>query len=632
MDARRWPIRVFLTLLAATGCAGSSDSATNDVPDPDGLVQFSTTPVPPLKLDLLFVLDDTASMAQHQGSLGAAFQRFDQALAKHGKPNLQVAFTTTNVCALGMPGAVRGKFVYDPAQEVDPNRVEKRVIPCSSDADCATWSTAHPEAPLPDPAHWVCEARPSGVQWTCDTPPQIKEQNGPDAFEPGDTLFTFTSQCRYLCNKDTTPDGCVSVFGQPAYRCLYPGGDATIAGCVLPPATDGCPAAADGPKVLNDAVADRWLKEWIAGRWAGSPDFDPQWKHLPTGDSAPDVAARDAARTGVFQRLFTCMATLAAPPGFACASQEQPLRAAWMALDKTGENAEQAANFLRDDTLLWIIAISDEDDCSAPEFQKADGTFANVVPFEDFGRCACLRDEQGCTAAGACDPAACLTDGVFDGAKCPLYSTTRSVNLLRSLKPDPAQVAFLAVTGGIVPGSTTSPSQDVGAIQQRYLDCKCSASNPAVAPFTYGCTGAHGRADLGIRMAQVAGAFGAGNGWVANLCADDTDFMLEDLVPQGELTLTPICLPQPLATPLFIEVRRYDPWGNCTTPDADGTCLPLVLATGPDAEGDYVLVQNSPACPLFDPTAGQRLENAILLKTPLTDSSRIDVRYQAQAE
>jgi hypothetical protein len=791
----------------------------------------------PAKLDILWVVDDSPSMCQEQQSLATSFKAFLEVFQKYTAIDMQLAVTTTNVCAKNKPGAVRGKFVYEPAKEVAPDCVEKRVISCRSDADCLAYSTAHPEAPLPDPTNWVCEKRQASDQWTCDTPQAVKDQGGVDTFEPGDYLFTFTSQCRYRCTKETDvgaaacarvfgqPDGCAATsatgaplsmcensqcstgacegnagltstvvdcasrcrgrectavcadfltdatqcqakceaangscidvcqvvskvdecgavcqsdwtcqqkcegylhdaarcqavcakgtltecrtecntqftnqdflcllscdskydctdrctaqFGAPTYRCLYPGNDKTIAGCVLPPATNPCPAVAEGPRMLNNTVADQWLKEWIAGRWGGDPDWDIRWKQLPTGDSTEDFAAREVARSKVFEQLFKCMATLGTQQT-GCALQEQGLRAAWMALDTEGENADQARKFLRDDAYLLIVAVGDEDDCSAPEYKKADNTFDNVIPAEQYGRCTCQRDELGCTPAGDCDPSLCLTNGSFDAKKCPLYSTARFVNLLRSLKPDPAQVVFASITGGVIAGSTTSPSDDLAAITSRYFDCKCSRPGSPIPPLTYGCLSDGGKADLGVRFAEVTKAFGLGTyGQLSNICSDaGIRPALESIANLVIPLLTQVCLPRPLewschgkceslfndrdacqvacaasdcfttcqdtfagkpgcaaicSSGEFIEVYKYDAKGNCAKVDAGGNCLPMKFAPNADADGDYSLVQNSPVCPLFYVTQGERLENAIQFRTPLEYSDRIEIVFRAAA-
>lgn len=789
----------------------------------------------PAKLDILWVVDSSPSMCQEQQSLASSFRAFLEVFQKYTAIDMQLAVTTSNVCAKGSSGAVRGRFVYQPASDLPPACLERRVLPCLNDAQCQNYVPKSGESPLPDAAAWVCEPPKKGAEglWFCDTPPEVKAEGGDDKY-PGDYLFTVGSACRYKCDREENPgrcaqvfgqpegckrdsaapvpsmceagtcatsacesnpelatssvdcsarcrgrecaevcgefladaaackakcdavgscvdvcqavskvedcgdvcqsdwtcqqkcedtlrdsgkcqavcekataaecqtecttrftnqeflcflacdtkyecsDRCIAQFGEPSYRCLYPGGnDKTKAGCLLPPATGPCPAPNQGPKILNSAAADQWLKEWIAGRWAGSPDFDPKWKDLPVTDSTEDFAAREGARSKVFEQLFKCMATVGADQ-LICNNQEQHLRAAFMALDPEGENADQAKRFLRDDAYLLIVIIGDEDDCSAPEYERTAGKFENRVTAEDYGRCTCLRDEDGCLNTGECDPSKCLTNGKFDASKCPLYSTARFVNQLRSLKADPAQVVFATITGSAIPGSVTTPSADVPLIEKRFFDCKCDEREPFTAPVTYACLGDNGQADLGIRMARVAQAFGAQYGQLANICQGDIAPILESIALKIIPFLTQVCLPRPMewscqgkceslfndrekcqqtcgasdcfatcqdaflgkpgcagicSSGEFVEVFKYDAKGKCAKDslDEDGNCLPLEFAANSDAPGDYFLVQNSPTCPLFDVTLGERLENAIQFKIPLEFSDRIEVVYRVGA-
>ncbi|MBP7125183.1 hypothetical protein KBD49_02335 [Myxococcota bacterium] len=511
---------------------------------------------------------------------------------------------------------------------------------------------------------------------------------------------TFKNQeflCTLACNAQAScSDRCTAEFGIPEFRCLYPGDDPTGAGCLQPPATGYCPGLKgrnpdgsyqwEGPTILNNTVADQYLKDWIAGKWAGHPDWDPAWKSLPTGDTAEEVAAREVARAKVFELLFQCMATVGAAQSI-CGNQEQGLRAAWMALDPDGENRNQARAFLRDDAYLLIVVMGDEDDCSAPEYEKSPGVLDNVVPSEDFGRCSCLRDENGCLPNGECDYTKCLTGGAFDVKKCPLYSTARFVNLLRSLKPDPAQVVFATITGDVLTLEDGSPNVLSGIyaagarsddIRKRYFDCMCDAKAPTTSIYNFVCLSRQGKAALGARYIDVARAFGQGSyGQFSNICSDQgIEPSLEAIANLVIPLLTQICLPRPLDWPcetrcetlagfqdrekcqqacgaedcfktcqdLFggipgcaeicasgeaIEVYQYDSRGRCARTDSAGNCLPLTPQGQGDA-WDYQLVANSPVCPLFDVSLGERLENALLFSKPLEYNDRIEIVYRSR--
>lgn len=498
MTGRLVPLGLAIALvLAACGSSngngtvdpgpGSDTAAPEDTAAPTDTVVPADTAVPtdttmpvdtavppdtfvpgPPKVDLLLVVDDSSSMCQEQRALAGLFESLVGGLAD---VDLRVAVTTPNVCAADKEGAVRGKFVYQPATSLPPSCGERRRVPCMADADCQA------RADLPDAANWVCEGTTPDALWTCDLPPDVKQSTGADDKYPGDFLFSFHAECRYKCTKDA--DQCATVFGDPASACVYPGNDASHATCMVKPATTACPA--NGPKVLNASVVDAYLASWKGGSWAG----DPSWA------GKTDAEVRPLIRN----LLFSCMTMIGAQQSI-CGNQEQGLLAAWMALDPAGENAVQAQSFVRADAVLAIVVVSDEDDCSG----------AAKVAAEDYGRCACLADTAGCTPDGTCG----LTPG-------PLVPVADMVANLKSLKADPSKLVFTAITGGILAGSTMTPGADVVQAAKRYFECKCDIKAPRTAPYTFGCMSATGSAELGTRYLAVAGALGA-SGVSGNLC------------------------------------------------------------------------------------------------------------------
>ncbi len=221
----------------------------------------------PAKLDILWIVDDSPSMCQEQQSLAASFNTFLDVFRKYtGAIDMRLAVTTTNVCGPRTcssdedcgPGscgeylwgdktvkvcycsadgkcrsgstcalvggkrvclpddAVRGKFLYAPSTLQPPECVEKRVVPCVTDADCQK------NPSLPDSEKWVCKTDGAQYLYTCDKPAQY----GPDPYE-GDLLYVVNSTCRYACDRETDPAGCARVFGKPKACdavCGSPGG------------------------------------------------------------------------------------------------------------------------------------------------------------------------------------------------------------------------------------------------------------------------------------------------------------------------------------------------------------------------------------------------------------------------
>ncbi|MBM4397111.1 MAG: hypothetical protein FJ087_15650 [Deltaproteobacteria bacterium] len=408
------------------------------------------------KVDFLLVVDDSPSMCQEQRALARLFGAFAGAL---GGLDLRVAVTSTNVCPKEKAEAVRGRFLYSPATSFPPDCVEKTSLPCASDAECRA------DASLPDVANWVCDTRPSVPIHVCDQAPVPI------------VLDAVSSSCRYKCTKDPNP--CPAVSGDGTAECVFPGGDESRAGCIVPPATETCPA--DGPTVLDSTSIDAAVEDWKTGTWPG----EPAWVGMADAEVRPLVAAR----------LFACMATVGAKQSL-CGNQEQGLLAAVIALDPAGENADQAKAFLRDEAALVVFVVSDENDCSAAEPVKA----------EKYAQCPCLADTTGC-----------LPDGTCGQPPGPLLPVTDLADRLKSLKPDASRIVFAAVTGDVIPATATTPGPDAGQARKRYFECRCPAAPATSSAIVYACSSPAGRADFGSRHVAMAEAFGE-NGIVENLC------------------------------------------------------------------------------------------------------------------
>jgi len=421
-------------------------------------------------------------------------------------------------------------------------------------------------------SEWNCQQKCEGYLYDSQMCAQVCAAGGGAACRTACTT-QFKNQdflCSMICDTqfDCT-DRCIAEFGGATYRCLAPGGDPSNAGCMQPPPTTFCPK--NGPKILDTEIADQWLLSWMQGGWDGHPDWDSRWKQLPTGPSQEDFMARETARNKVFEQLFICMATIGADQVL-CGNQEQGLRAAWMALDPEGENADQSEQFLRDDAYLLVVVVSDEDDCSAPDYCDRVDAFTEKIIYdtpnkrtqcviaEDVSRCSCLRDENGCLpwqdpAKGECDISQCMKDGQFIRGLCPLESADAFVNKIRSLKKDPAQVVFAAIAGDIMVDSdgdvimTNDLYQvnDVDALVDRYFTCKCDKWVRR-SPKTYGCLSSYGKADLGLRYNRTASAFGLGRfGQLANICNEEgIGGSLEQIANLVVPLLTKVCLPRPM--------------------------------------------------------------------------------------
>ncbi len=259
----------------------------------------------------------------------------------------------------------------------------------------------------------------------------------------------------------------------------------------------------------------------------------PPFLSFQSGASDPEQIGTD----------FACIATL----GTAGCGFEQPLEAALKALwpssdprmtflpepitglGRLGHGDKENAGFLRDDpsdpSLLAIVVLTDEDDCSV----------ADTHPF---------------TPPQYLDPVDPLVQESMN-LRChyhpqALYPVERYVNGLQDLRPgDEDLVVFAAITG--VPPDQVSQdalaSVDFSDSTQRerfyqrlladprmqeVVDDK-GTDDPADDALNHSCISAGGTADPPIRIVQVAQGFGA-NGLVQSICQEDFRPALDAIV------------------------------------------------------------------------------------------------------
>jgi hypothetical protein len=210
------------------------------------------------------------------------------------------------------------------------------------------------------------------------------------------------------------------------------------------------------------------------------------------------AADRVTNYTGTFEDNLGCMLKL----GTGGCGFEQPLESMRRALTRP-----QNAGFLRDDALLAIVFVTDEDDCSASDPTLFSGEPSDPVDSElgplssfrcfDFG----VVCEPGGREVGArthCRPA---EDSPY------LVPIATYVDFLRSLKPDPADVVVSAIAGDVSPVEVVAADIEPDGI----------ADEPLVA---HSCESALGVADPPIRLSALIDAFPA-RGSRASICAGD---------------------------------------------------------------------------------------------------------------
>jgi len=600
----------------------------------------------PVKLDLLWVIDNSSSMCQEQASLARSFNSFVTQLDSYLNVDINLAVTTTDAL-MG-----QGKFSNTPAT-VFPNACsETKKLPCAANTECVD---------------------AFGASWVCN-PPQstggsllLYNKNG-----------SLNSSCTYSCdsNADCCENFCYVDECGDDMSCVD-----QMCGDSEDDCTQTCKAPGGGSDELKNCVAQ--------------PD---------TGDCPSGIPT---VLTETSLEYFPCIATVGAVQSFT-ANLESGLKTAWMALDPSGLQAEQSAGFLRDDAYLIIVFVTDEDDCSidedfsSPSFDCEDdgdcpgytlckqGLCHGIVKKDYYNICALLgeykgeahhdcaydKDCQDCESDADCDEGwYCKVDkcrpyiygfntisSVQKPAGTPLFALTpvsKYYSQLRSLKADPAKVLVAAIVGdAIIKKSDQKSLISEDCLEdekmercQNYLVAKADASNKCLedpiadgcedflalkqacaqecyvaskgdnknpqAKNSYVCTSPYGTSDWGNRYIRLAEMFGP-NGIVGNLC--DSGGIGTSLDATAELLLkrmTRVCLPFPVRTGEHVKVTRGLPGGEA-----------LTLVEGAPPEGDFQVVYPEYGC-CFRNDLGECTgsETALMFTEVLDPAAEIDVTY-----
>ncbi len=278
----------------------------------------------------------------------------------------------------------------------------------------------------------------------------------------------------------------------------------------------------------------------------------------------------------------TCVTGQADGCGF-----EQQLEAILASDRNTGNSG-----FNRDDALLAIIMITDEDDCST-----SDPRVFDVDP-----RSPDLNPYQGPFA----DPP---TDSLVQfNLRCwrhseALQKIQRYVDGIANLKADPSQVVFAAITG--IPEDSVLDRANFNSDEERYNAILAHPGmveepNPtedeeqdqALTPACIAGDGS-GAAAPGVRIVETMRGLADSNSGVGtvveSICADDYAPALNAIVDRIAAALRQLCLPRPLNRDskglVGCEVREVQPAGvECD--DARGRVLIGTEDVGPTGESD----------------------------------------------
>jgi hypothetical protein len=552
-----------------------------------------------IKLDLLWVIDNSASMCQEQFALSQSFGQFEQNLTKYLK-NIDIRLAVTTTDAIENAGA----FVNNPAETFPPACFETRVHACLGHQDCvkkygAGWECKDYQAT--QMYNLNCSVNSQCI-FRCEDDSVCCEEFCQDE---------FTADCKGKDLESCLQGVCKEDEGNKCdFTCRQPGQTVSSSGCLRPPDTADCKKA-NPPKVLTNKTL-KWFK---------------------------------------------CNATVEPEQSYQ-ANIEQGLKAAWLALDPKGINSDQALSFLREDAYLIIVFVTDEDDCSidneftSPNFgcetdvdcpkgskcvvdwyfsqlmQKKMRVCSGAVKKDYYNVCSLLGDYKGeahhsCAYDLSCSD--CSEDSDCDygwyckqGKKCrpyiynltniasyqsppgtPVFALSPVANyysFFRSLKSDPAKVLAAFIVGDGVPVAPKKNGDDCGSlisdeclgdeklvrcqayaemqgtasdacikdpcaagceefceakklcIRECYIASKGNAKSPTVAKNSYICESEYGKADFGSRYVQLAEMFGP-NGIMSNICAEDGIAPALDSIAELVIKrVTKICLPNQVKT------------------------------------------------------------------------------------
>jgi hypothetical protein len=312
----------------------------------------------------------------------------------------------------------------------------------------------------------------------------------------------------------------------------------------------------------------------------GGTTFDTTGCAAPTGKGYIEYRARGDGNVGAqaLEQAFGCIAFL----GDQGCGYEAQLASVRRALER-GSDATDPANggFLRDGSLLALLLLTDEDDCSLP----ADSRLGDTSGGTDFGSplgpltsFRCVERGLSCGGARPHRSAGALEDCVPDEdliAADPLHALVPVRDLVRDLgrlrAPERTVVEVIA-----------GPAPPEG-----HLGVQIGTSGGQMVPgLDHTCTGGlnGGAADPGVRLQRFLESYEAGRR-IASICQPTPRPVLVDFAGRIAARLGPTCLP----------VEAADP-AACTASDGDDETRTFpACSTRPD--GPCLRMLARPACP-----------------------------------
>jgi hypothetical protein len=627
MNIITWCYLALMTVLLS-GCP-MSRPATIDVPAEKEVINTFELSILPIKLDMLWVIDQSSAMCSARNALAQAMNLFQTDFVQKNGIDIHVAATPTYALTH------HGLFSSIPAKDCPPAGFETRRHPCGGDGDCE---------------------EEFGELWTCKPPT--------NASALYNLNLSVNSTCTYRCmaDFDCCKEFCFEDICGADMNCM----ESECAETPNANCTYECKVAGGGePSMGNSGCLARMVSE----------DCPEKVDQILTNDTLS---------------FLKCI-VLQQPMQSYMANFGEGLKAAWMGLDPGGLNADKARVLLRDDAYLALFFMADDDDCSVdPDFASPsytcsgdedclDGTgeckidtFSSqlygheiklchgLIKKDYYSLCALMGDYKGpthhqcaydknckdcesdsdcdygweCSAKGKCGPAIYSLSNIASYQAppgSPVYSLSpvaKYHQLYQSLKKDPSMVFVATMVGdGLVfpedkdsliseeclqredllkcqayatqkenaPDDCINAPDNDGCEEFRLakLDCirECytasmgDSTNQSQAKNTYICQNNSNRSEHGSRYISLAEMFGP-NGIALNLChSENMEQVMKDYILHLEQHLIRACLPRPIEENEDIIMTITDENGKITT-----------LEPGTLPDGDYRIQSPAPDC------------------------------------